>query len=92
MVLRSMQPLAKQGVKMSSRLVELTSTDGYSVYTVLVNAHSVGFIKPIVTLSNSVKTKIVFSGGAELNVIESIEEVEIKVRGTGGIVIPFRRE
>lgn len=78
---------------MSSRLVEMTSTDGYSVYTVLVNARSVAYMRPIEEVfAKVVKTKIVFSGGAELNVIESIEEVENKIRGNVGIVIPFRRE
>jgi hypothetical protein len=77
---------------MSSRLVEMTSTDGYDVYTVLVNARSVAFIKPINGLSSLVKTKIVFTGGAELNVIESMEETEGRIKGNAGIVIPFRRE
>lgn len=77
---------------MGSRLVELTSTDGYLVYPVLVNTHSLAFVKPISILSGVVKTKIVFNGGAELNVVESIEEIEQKIKGNSWVVIPFRRE
>lgn len=77
---------------MGSKLVELTSTDGYLLYPVLVNAHSVAFARPISTLSGVVKTKIVFNGGAEVNVVESMEEIEQKIKGNSGVVIPFRRE
>lgn len=76
---------------MSSRLVKLTSTDGESVFTVVVNASSVAFMKPI-TISKVVKTKVVFNGGAEVNIVESIEEAERKIKGDAGQIVPFRRD
>lgn len=74
------------------RLVEFNSTDGYQTYPVLVNAHSVAFLRSMSTITNVIKTKIVFSGGAEINVIESMEEIQEKLKGNSGVVIPFRRD
>lgn len=75
---------------MRDKLVTLTSTDGEMVYSVVVNVSNVAVLKPITT-SKVVKTKVVFSGGAELNVVESLEETQRKMKGDGGQVIPLRK-
>ena len=75
---------------MRDNLVTLTSTDGEMVYSVVVNVSNVAALKPITT-SKVVKTKVVFSGGAELNVVESLEETQRKMKGDGGQVIPLRK-
>lgn len=73
-----------------NKLVTLTGTDGDIVYKVVVNVANVAFMKPI-TVSKVVKTKVVFNGGAELNIVESIEDAEGKIKGETAHIIPLRR-
>ena len=76
---------------MSIKFLKLNTTDGDSIFGVAVSASNIVFFRPIL-VSKTVKTKIVFNGGVELNVIESVEEIERKLKGDSGQIIPFRRE
>lgn len=68
-----------------SKLLTLTGTDGESVFSVVVNMANVAVMKPI-TVSKVLKTKIIFTGGAETNVVESISEIENKTKQGGQVL------